>query len=225
MSKTIVIVGFGPGVSTAVAERFGAEGFAVGLIGRSQARLAAGVEALKSKSIKAVALPADASDPVSLRSAISRAGSELGPIGILHWNVYDGHGVGDLMTVDPAGLHAAFDLPVVGLLSAVQHALPDLKSDKDGAVLITNGAYGEINPVLDGYALAAHAEAVALGNAAKAKLVGLLAARLKDEGVFVGEVTIGGTIGAAGSGIEPGMIAEAFWRLYQARDANRARVS
>jgi NADP-dependent 3-hydroxy acid dehydrogenase YdfG len=50
MSKTIIIVGFGPGVSTAVAERFGAEGLSVALIARSQARLTAGVEALKAKA-------------------------------------------------------------------------------------------------------------------------------------------------------------------------------
>jgi NADP-dependent 3-hydroxy acid dehydrogenase YdfG len=44
MSKTIVIVGFGPGVSTAVAEKFGAEGFSVALIARREATLAAGVD-------------------------------------------------------------------------------------------------------------------------------------------------------------------------------------
>ncbi len=30
MSKTIVVVGFGPGISTAVAERLGAAGFSIG---------------------------------------------------------------------------------------------------------------------------------------------------------------------------------------------------
>ena len=37
MSKTIVVVGFGPGISTAVAEQFGAEGFAVGAGGAEAA--------------------------------------------------------------------------------------------------------------------------------------------------------------------------------------------
>ncbi len=36
MSKTIVVVGFGPGVSTAVAEKFGAAGFSVALVGRNR---------------------------------------------------------------------------------------------------------------------------------------------------------------------------------------------
>ena len=42
MAKNILIIGFGPGISTAVAERFGAEGFAVGVVARNKDRLAEG---------------------------------------------------------------------------------------------------------------------------------------------------------------------------------------
>jgi NADP-dependent 3-hydroxy acid dehydrogenase YdfG len=48
MAKTIVVVGFGPGISTAVAEKFGSSGFAVALVARNEERLAAGVKALKA---------------------------------------------------------------------------------------------------------------------------------------------------------------------------------
>ena len=43
MAKTIFVGGFGPGISTAVAERFGREGFSVALVARNQERLDAGV--------------------------------------------------------------------------------------------------------------------------------------------------------------------------------------
>jgi NAD(P)-dependent dehydrogenase (short-subunit alcohol dehydrogenase family) len=230
MSKTVVVVGFGPGVSTAVAEKFGGQGFRVALIARSEARLAAGVEALKSKAINAAAYAADAGDLVVLRGAIAQARAELGPIGVVHWNAYSGERVGDLLTVDPARLNTAFDIAVAGLLSAVQEAFPDLKAAGDGAILVTNGAFGETDPMIDAFALSANAEAVALGNAAKAKLVGLLAARLKDEGVYVGEVTIAGVVIGTGPpspgvpAIEGRTIADAFWRLYKTRDEIRARV-
>jgi NAD(P)-dependent dehydrogenase (short-subunit alcohol dehydrogenase family) len=46
MSKTIVICGYGPGISAAVARRFGREGFQVALVARYAQRLAAGVAAL-----------------------------------------------------------------------------------------------------------------------------------------------------------------------------------
>jgi NAD(P)-dependent dehydrogenase (short-subunit alcohol dehydrogenase family) len=45
MNKTVVVCGYGPGISNAVAERFGAEGFAVALAGRNAARVAAGAKA------------------------------------------------------------------------------------------------------------------------------------------------------------------------------------
>ena len=79
MSKTIVVAGYGPGISTAVAEKFGAAGFSVALVARNEKRLAAGVQALKAKGITAGSFPADAADPVAIRAAIARARAELGP--------------------------------------------------------------------------------------------------------------------------------------------------
>ena len=66
MSKTIV-VGFGPGISNAVAEKFGAEGFSVALVARNEERLAAGVSALKAKGVATAAFPANAGDSASIR--------------------------------------------------------------------------------------------------------------------------------------------------------------
>jgi NAD(P)-dependent dehydrogenase (short-subunit alcohol dehydrogenase family) len=230
MSKTIVIVGYGPGISTAVANKFGAEGFSVALVARNAERLAAGVAALKAKGVAAAAFPADASDPVALRGAIQAARAELGPVGVLHWNAFSGHEVGDLLTAEPDVVRDAFGVPVVGLLSAVQEVLPDLKAAKDGAVLVTNGAFGDLHPMMDMVAINLNSSGVGLGNAAKAKLVGLLSARLQPEGVYVGEVTIAGAINGTsyapdGGGIDGSVVADAFWRLYQARGDVRARVS
>ncbi|MDB5494411.1 MAG: Short-chain dehydrogenase/reductase [Phenylobacterium sp.] len=229
MSKTIIVVGFGPGVSAAVAERFGAQGFSVALVARNEARLAAGVQALKAKGVAAAAFPADAGDPASIRGAIRKARTELGPVTVVHWNAYGGGEVGDLLTSDPAVVRGVFDVAVVGLLAAVQEALPDLKTAKDGAVLVTNGAFGETTPMMDEFAISLNAVGVALANAAKHKLAGLLAQRLKGEGVYVGEVMIAGVIKGTswdnGQGIEASTVANSFWDLYQARGEVRARVS
>ena len=101
MSKTIVIVGFGPGISTAVAEKFGAEGFNVALVARSEKRLADGVHALKSKGVMAAAFPADATDPMAIRLAIRQARAEFGLVTVVHWNAYGGAAAGDLLTATP----------------------------------------------------------------------------------------------------------------------------
>ena len=230
MSKTIVVVGFGPGISTAVADKFGAEGFSVALVARNEARLAAGVAALEAKGVTAVAIPADASDPASIRAAIAKARAALGPVTALHWNAYGGSEAGDLMTVDPAAVKGVFDVAVVGLLAAVQEAHADLKASGAGAVLVTNGAFGELGPMFDSFAVNMKSMGVAIANAAKHKLVGLLAARLKDDGIFFGQVMVAGMVkGTAwdtgGGGIDPATVAGKFWDLYQGRGESYARVS
>jgi NADP-dependent 3-hydroxy acid dehydrogenase YdfG len=230
MSKIIVVVGFGPGISTAVAEKFGAEGFDVALVARNEERLAAGVRALKEKGIAAAAFPADAGDPAAIRAAIGKVRAQLGPVTVLHWNAYGGGDGVDLLTVDPSAIRGVFDIAVAGLLAAVQEVLPDLKSTPAGGVLVTNGAFGEINPQIDAMATGMKVSGVALANAAKHKLVGLLAERLKGEGVYVGEVMVAGAVkgtafAAGGQGIEAAAIASKFWDLYQARSEVRARVS
>lgn len=230
MPKTIVVVGFGPGISTAVAEKFAAEGFAVGLVARSQARLADGVAALKAKGAQAGGYVGDASDPASIRAAIGKARAELGAITALHWNAYGAGEAGDLMAADAAAVRGVFDVAVVGLMAAVQEALPDLKAAGDGAVLVTNGAFGELTPQVDALAVSLKSMGLALGNAAKHKLVGLLAAQLKGEGVYVGEVMVAGAVkgtafAAGGPGIEAAAIAQKFWNLYRGRDAIRDRIA
>src|SRR5580693_8220090 len=112
MSKTIVIVGYGPGNSTAVAEKFGAEGFSVALMGRNQERLASGVAALKGRGIAAAAFPADATDPAAIGGAIRDVRAQLAPITAIHWNAYGGTEAGDLLTADPAALRGIFDAAV-----------------------------------------------------------------------------------------------------------------
>jgi NAD(P)-dependent dehydrogenase (short-subunit alcohol dehydrogenase family) len=229
MSKNLVVIGFGPGNATAVAEKFGAEGFSVGLVGRDEDRLAAGVSALKGRGIAAYAFPADAADPAAVRGAINGLRAELGPITVIHWNAYGGTEAGDLLTADPAAVRRVFDVAVFGLLAAVREALPDLKGTGDGAILVTNGGFGDLSPEMDENATTLTVMGVALANAAKNKLVGLLSQRLKGDGVYVGEVMIYGTVKGtptdSGNGIDPSIVAGRFWDLYQTRGELRARVS
>jgi len=229
MSKTIVVIGFGPGVSNGVAEKFGAEGFSVALVARNKERLVSGVEALKAKGIVSAAFPADAGDAAAIRAAIAKARAQFGPITVIHWNAFGGGEAGDLLATDPAAVRGIFDVAIVGLLSAIQESLPDLRKTREAAVLVTNGAFGEMNAQMDQYAISLKAMGVALANAAKDKLVGLLAQRLKGDGIYVGQVMIAGAIkgtpwGNADS-IEPSIVADKFWELYQARDEVRARIS
>ena len=172
MSRTVVIVGFGPGVSTSVAKKFGAEGFSVALIARNEERLASGVQALESDGVTAAAFQADAGNPESIREAVGKARRQLGPITVLHWNAFGGSEARDLLTADARVVRGFFDTPVVGLLAAIQEVLADLRESREGAVLVTNGAAGEIDAQMDAFVTGSNAAGlklmgVAVANAAK----------------------------------------------------------
>jgi hypothetical protein len=128
-------------------------------------------------------------------------------------------------------VRGVFDVAVIGLLAAVQEALPDLKNAGDGAVLVTNGAFGELSEQMDAFAVSMKSMGVALANAAKHKLVGLLAQRLRDDGVYVGEVMVAGMIkgsawdSGASDAIKASTVADKFWELYRSRSETCARVA
>jgi NADP-dependent 3-hydroxy acid dehydrogenase YdfG len=220
MSNTIVICGYGPGISAAVAKRFGREKFQVALVARDAQKLLAGAAALEASGVRAAAIAADLSREAEVERAIESARAKLGPLSVLHWNAY-ATGGGDLLAADAATARAVFDLPVIGLLAAVKHALSDLEAAK-GAVLVTNGGFGLNDPVVDERAVAFGAMGLAVANAAKRKLVGMLAHKLKPHGVYVGEVMVLGSVkGSAWDNgtatLEAATVADAFYDLYASR--------
>ena len=228
MAKTIIVGGFGPGISSAVARKFGEAGFSVALVGRSPERLAAGALALGAKGVKASAFPTDLGDPAAIRSLVGKVRSTFGSIDVLHWNAY-GTGAGDLLAADAAAIRGVFDIAIAGLLTAIQECLPDLRKSRESAILVTNGGLGYFDPTMDAMAVAWGAMGLALANAAKHKLVGLLAEKLKADGIYIGEVVVLGAIkgtafddGSAGLAAET--VADRFWQLYTTRKDHTTQV-
>jgi short-subunit dehydrogenase len=227
MAKTIVVAGHGPGISRAVAERFAQAGFQAALIARNAERLAAGVRELEQKGIVARAFPADLGDADRARAVVARVRKELGPIDAIAWVAYS-TAAGDALAAPAAEVRSALEIATASLLAAVHEALPDLRERK-GAVLVTNGGFGLCDERIDAVCVDTQAMGLAMANAAKHKLVGMLAHRLRREGVYVGEVMVMGTVkGTAfdrgGPGLEPSTIASRFWDLYSARSPTFVQV-
>lgn len=229
MGKTILVCGYGPGISSAVAERFGEEGFSVALAARSADRLAAGVKALEAKGIRAAGFPIDLTDPAAPRALVGKVREMLGPITVLEWNAYTG-GAGDLLTADLAAIRGSLDMAVTYLVMVVQAALTDLKREKDAAVLVINGGLGYFDAKADAAAVQWNAMGLSIANAAKHKLVGLLAKKLQSDGIYVGEAMVLGTVKAAtsegGKGtILPAAVAAKLWDLYRERTTIVGEIS
>lgn len=225
---TLVVFGYGPGISHAAAERFGREGYSLALVGRNAERLADGVRRLRAAGLEAASYKSDAADAAVVRRTVEEIRQGSGGISAILWTAFRSGDVHDVLAARPEDVERAFDVGVTGLLTCVQTALDDLKAAPGAAILVANGAVGEDTAEADGFAAMLGIDGVALENAAKTKLVGILAERLREFDIHVGEVTIAGSVKGTATGsstaIEPSEIAEKFWSLARERHQTRVRL-
>ena len=164
-----------------------------------------------------------------IRSTIATIKTDLGTVSAVLWTAFRNGGVTNVLSTRPEDVERVFDIGITGLLTCVQEALEDLKSSPSAAILVANGALGEHTSQADTFSKLLDNDGVSLENAAKSKLVGILAERLREFDIYVGEVTIAGSVKgtatATPTAIEPAEIAETFWSLVKARDKTRVRIA
>ncbi len=222
MAKTIVVSGYGTGISDAVARRFGREGFQVALVSRNAEKLSQAARTLSEAGVNARGFAADLGIPTAVSKVLADIRVSLGPVTVLHWNAYLA-GAGDLVQADPNELRKVLDVSVVGLVAGVQAALPDLEAQgRDAAVLVTGGGLAFFDPNLDARATEWGVMGLAIATSAQHKTVGLLHQKLKGYGIYVGEVVVTGRVrgtafdqGNANLGADD--VAERFWQMYTQR--------
>ncbi|MFT3696680.1 MAG: SDR family NAD(P)-dependent oxidoreductase [Kofleriaceae bacterium] len=219
MKSVILVCGHGPGISDAVARKFGGAGHAVALVARNRDRVTAAAAAMKGIDAKGYAC--DLTNPTAIEELVTTVKKDLGPIAVVHYNAYGGGGF-DLLSATPEQLRGAFDISVTGLVTVVRAAKADLEAAK-GAVLVTGGGFAFYEPKIDAMAVQFRSAGVAMGKAAQHKMVGLLSAALKPNGVYVGEVVVMGVVkgtafdqGNTGT-LEPSAIADRFYEMAQQR--------
>jgi NADP-dependent 3-hydroxy acid dehydrogenase YdfG len=221
MPRTIVICGYGPGISDGVARKFGSEGFQVALVARNETRVRDGADELGKAGITAKGFACDLGDTAAVERLIADVRAKLGPITVLHWNAY-GSVAADLTKCDVAELRTMFDVGVNGLVVAMQKSLADMKSQKDAAILLTGGGLALYSPQVDAMAVGWQTMGLALVKAAQHKLTGVLHHRLEREGIYVGEVIVLGSVKGTAfdngqAKLEPSAVAEQFWKIYSGR--------
>jgi NADP-dependent 3-hydroxy acid dehydrogenase YdfG len=231
MAKVAVVLGVGPGLGMSVAHRFGAEGFAVGLVSRGPARHDGYRSALAERGIESTAVAADVSDPAQLAAALSAVRDRLGEIDV----VYYGPGAMDLderpadvSAVGAADVRRAMEATVLPAVAAVAEVLPAMLARGDGGLLFAGGLSGQLPMAMLG--------ALGPASAALRQYVLALHQSLAPRGVYAGTATIGGLIDrgdihamlvgqgmdvAAGT-LDPDAIAAEIWDLYAKRDRPEA---
>ncbi|MFO0664051.1 MAG: SDR family NAD(P)-dependent oxidoreductase [Polyangiaceae bacterium] len=225
MANTIVVCGHGPGISDAVARKFGGEGFDVALVARNGERLTKAAKALGAEGVNAKAFPCDLGDPAAVRAMLRDVRESFGPIRVLHWNAYV-NGAGDLTNADTSDLQSSFAVSVVGLVSALQEVLPDLEQDKlASALLVTGGGFAFHDKSVNAMAAEWNAMGLAVAKAAQHKAVGVLRERLAKQQIYVGEVVVTGMVkgtafDSGSATLEASTVANKFWELYKTRAEN-----
>lgn len=217
---TIAIIGAGPGLGAAVARRFGAEGFAVGLISRHQGRLDALAEDLAKDGVQAKGFAANVRDPESIAKALEQVTESLGPIEVLQYSPLPQKDfMRPVLETTPADLEGPIEFSIYGPVAAVHQVVPGMRflGENRGTILFVNGG----SAVKPGRNVTGTSVAFA-GQAAYAQL---LNEALGEEGIQVSQLIIGGRIIAGDPEKDPDVLAGHLWDLHTKRDRFRYQVS
>lgn len=209
MKKSILIIGAGEGLSTAVAEKFGEQGYSIGLISRDAANVGALSKKISRLGFESHFATADAGNTASLTEAINILKEQLGGIDVLLYNAAAVKAQ-DILTESSESLSHDLLVNAGGALDAVKFLYQDLKEAK-GAVLITGGGLANHPHSLYG--------SISIGKAAIRNLALQLHDRLKEDGIYVGTLTINNMITPDSLTHSPQQVAEQFWKLFTDRNA------
>ncbi len=201
MTNSIMIIGAGPGIGQAVAERFGREGWHVVLTARSADRLADLSAALSGQGLQVSTLQADAYDPVALRKAVAKADRITGGLTAVHFNAAVVREQ-DLFSMRDDEITVDLAINVVAGLHTIR-ASTDLFGAGGGTILVTGG----------GLAVSPHAgyASLGLGKAALRNVVEGLAGPLAERGIRIGVATIATLVGPGSA--EAREAADTIWTL------------
>jgi len=209
MNKVIVIIGAGNGISKAVAEKFGTEGFSVVLISRREEKLEELQHALKNKNIDAHFFVADAGDSDSIKDAFNQIWEIWENIDVLHYNVAKRKKV-NIVDESVDGLTRDFKINVASVMTAVTLVLPDMEKKGKGTILLT---------IFFGFkAICKELGSLSIGKAAIRNLANSLHIALKPKNIFVGTVTVCGAVQNDSSERSTQHVAQKFWELYTNRN-------
>jgi citronellol/citronellal dehydrogenase len=140
--RVAIVTGASRGIGQSIAERFAAEGAAVALVARTAepgtsrlpGSMAEVVEGIRAAGGRAVAVPADLSEPAEVDTIVARAGEALGPVDTLVNNA----GVnfyGPALEVSPRRYALMFEIMVHATFRLCQLAIPGMVERGRGCVL------------------------------------------------------------------------------------------
>ncbi|MFF2642422.1 SDR family NAD(P)-dependent oxidoreductase [Streptomyces niveus] len=207
---TIAIVGAGKGLGSAVARRFGREGFDVALLSRTKEHVDALAADLGGAGVNARGFAADVHDPAALAAALDAAASVLGPVEVLQYSPIPHRDfMKPVLETSPADIEGPLAFSVVGPMTAVRQVLPGMRSLGRGTLLFING----------GTAVRPQPEraGTSIAFAAESAYARMLHDVLAGDGIHAAQLIIPGAITPGDPRKDPAVLADMIWGMHRSR--------
>jgi NADP-dependent 3-hydroxy acid dehydrogenase YdfG len=189
LPKVIAVLGAGPGLGLSMAHRFGREGFAVALVSRSDTRHSNYLASLAEAGITARGYVADVTDEDQVGAVLKRITAEVGEVDTVYFGPADlsaGSAILPLPEASADAVRVPFETITVPAARLGAAVLPRMLARGEGAVFFAGGLSGKYPmPMLGTLAPAA---------AALRMYALTLNAAVREQGVYVATLTIGGVI-------------------------------
>ena len=218
--STLAIVGAGPGLGAAVARRFGAEGFSVALISRSQERADALAIQLAADGVQAQGFEADVRDPAALARTLEAVTEALGPIEVLQYSPLPQKDfMRPIMETTPADLVGPVEFSIYGPVAAIHQVVPGMRflGENRGTILFVNG--GTALTPREGFV------GTSVAFAGLSAYLEVLHDVLGEQGIQVSQLVVGGAIIPGDEEKDPAALAGLLWDLHDRRDRFRVEVA
>lgn len=201
MSKSLFIIGMGPGIGAATAQRFAREGWTIVLGSRNPGSFADFVASLETSGTTVHSLQLDATDPSAVRSAVAEAERLTGGLTAIHFNAARVRAQ-DLFSMTDAEIEDDLAVNIAAGLFTIRAAAETFAA-RGGTILVTGG----------GLAVSPHASYASLGvgKAALRNVVQGLAPDLAERNIHMKTATVS-TLVSPGSSEAAG-VADIFWSL------------
>lgn len=220
MSKNLLIVGAGVGFARATARRFGADGWTVHLIARSQEGLERLRSSLEDEGVRCLAYPGDVCDHGALSALVADI-DDVHPIDAMVFQPRGADDIVDVLDVTVDNVRSHLDMLVLGAVAAAAPLVSRMVERYSGALIFIGGGsarlplrfFGNLGPAMSG-----------LRNYAMT-----LNTAVRDQGVYSGFYTVAGAIGTDGavnSGeLDPVSLADRVFTLVRDRDAKEVLMT
>jgi len=139
--KVAIVTGAGTGIGRQTALALLREGYAVSLAGRRVERLQETIDQAGAAGARALAVPADVSDPASVRALFAKTTDAFGRLDLLFNNAGTGAPPVPLEDLSLEQWNAVVDVNLTGVFLCTQEAFRIMKSQRPmGGRIINNGS-------------------------------------------------------------------------------------